>query len=150
MTYEENARLKAHFGRALAEPGVWVLGEDSGIECDALGGAPGLRSARWASGDPADALLERLGGEPNRSARMVAELVAVSPDGGEFRGGGVLEGAIATERRGDGGFGYDPIFVPDGHDRTVAELGDEWKRENSHRGKAAKALVAEVRWRERL
>src|SRR3954451_14888081 len=100
-TYEENARLKAHFGRALAEPGVWVLGEDSGIECDALDGAPGLHSARWApTGDQADALLERLGEEPNRRGRMVAELIAVSPEGEELRGSGVLDGTIATERRG--------------------------------------------------
>ena len=81
---------------------------------------------------------------------MVAELVALSPDGEELRGRGVLDGAIATERRGDGGFGYDPIFVPVGHDRTVAELGDEWKREHSHRGKAARALSEELRLRSRL
>ncbi len=149
-TYEENARLKAHFGRALAEPGVWLLGEDSGIECDALDGAPGVHSARWAPrGDQADALLERLRGEPNRRARMVAELVALAPDGEELRGRGILEGAIATERRGEGGFGYDPIFVPAGYDRTVAELGDDWKREHSHRGKAANELAAVVRRRER-
>ena len=145
-TYEENARLKARFGLALAEPGEWVLGEDSGIECDALGGEPGLRSARWAPrGDQADSLLERLGDEPNRRARMVAELVAFSPDGEELRGSGVLEGAIADERRGTGGFGYDPIFVPDGETRTVAELGDEWKRAHSHRGRAAAALADAVR-----
>jgi XTP/dITP diphosphohydrolase len=142
-TYEENARLKARFGRTLAGPDAWVLGEDSGIECDALGGEPGLHSARWAPrGDQADALLERLGAEPNRRARMVAELVAVSPEGDELRGRGVLEGAIAGARRGEGGFGYDPIFVPDGETRTVAELGDAWKREHSHRGLAAKALEA--------
>jgi XTP/dITP diphosphohydrolase len=144
-TYVENARLKALYGRTLADPGEWVLGEDSGIECDALGGAPGLHSARWAPrGDQADALLERLGDEPNRRARMVAELVALSPDGQELLGSGVLEGAIAPERRGTGGFGYDPIFVPDGETRTVAELGGEWKREHSHRGRAARALLEAV------
>jgi XTP/dITP diphosphohydrolase len=145
-TYEENARLKAVFGRGLAGPDEWVLGEDSGIECDALGGEPGLHSARWAPrGDQADALLERLGDEPNRRARMVASLVALSPDGVELRGAGVLDGAIAAERRGTGGFGYDPIFVPAGEERTVAELGDEWKREHSHRGRAARALEVAVR-----
>ena len=78
-TYEDNALLKARFGRSLAEPDEWVLGEDSGIECDALGGEPGLHSARWSTnGDQADALLERLGDEPNRGARMVAWLVAVA------------------------------------------------------------------------
>jgi XTP/dITP diphosphohydrolase len=145
-TYAENARLKAVFGRGLAGADEWVLGEDSGIECDALGGQPGLHSARWVEGrDQADALLERLGGEPNRRARMVAELVALAPDGRELRGSGVLEGAIARERRGTGGFGYDPIFVPDGETRTVAELGDDWKREHSHRGRAAASLDAAVR-----
>ena len=79
----------------------------------ALDGAPGLHSARWAPGlDQADALLARLEGEPERRARMVTELVAVSPDGEELRGHGVLEGELATERRGTGGFGYDPIFIP--------------------------------------
>jgi XTP/dITP diphosphohydrolase len=142
-TYRENALLKARHGLGLAGPGVWVLGEDSGIECDALGGEPGLHSARWAPrGDQADALLERMRGEANRRARMVAWLVAVSPEGEELVGSGVLEGAIAHERRGTGGFGYDPIFVPEGETRTVAELGDGWKREHSHRGRAAAALAA--------
>jgi XTP/dITP diphosphohydrolase len=148
-TYEENALLKARFGRSLAEPDEWVLGEDSGIECDALGGEPGLHSARWApDDDQADALLERLGDEPNRGARMVAWLAAVAPDGSQLVGSGVLDGAIARERRGSGGFGYDPIFVPAGETRTVAELGEEWKREHSHRGRAAAAFEAAVRARD--
>jgi len=145
-TYYENALAKARFGRGIAGPDVWVLGEDSGIECVALDGAPGLHSARWAPGlDQADALLERLEGEPERRARMVAELVALSPSGEELRGFGVLEGTLATERRGTGGFGYDPIFVPEGETRTVAEIGDEWKRRNSHRARAARALTAAAR-----
>jgi len=144
-TYEENALIKARFGRSHAEPGEWVLGEDSGIECEALGGEPGLHSARWAPrGDQADALLERLRGEPDRRARMVATLVAIAPEGAELAGRGVLEGAIALERRGEGGFGYDPVFVPAGHEQTVAELGDAWKRAHSHRGGAARALAAAV------
>jgi XTP/dITP diphosphohydrolase len=142
-TYGENALLKARFARELVSG--WVLGEDSGIEADALEGAPGLHSARWAPGlDQADVLLERLAGEPNRAARMVTELVALSPEGEEFRGRGVLEGTLAAVRRGDGGFGYDPIFVPSGYEQTVAELGDEWKREHSHRARAAKALLAAI------
>jgi XTP/dITP diphosphohydrolase len=144
-SYLENARAKARFGRALAPAEVWVLGEDSGIECDALDGAPGLRSARWSPrGDQADALVERLAAEPDRRARMVAELVAIAPDGEEFRGRGVLEGSIARERRGEGGFGYDPVFVPHGQERTVAELGEAWKRDHSHRGRAASSLAAAV------
>jgi len=140
-TYEENARIKAEFGRGYAPAGVWVLGEDSGIECDALDGAPGLHSARWAPrGDQADALLERLAGEQNRRARMVTEIVALGP-GGDLHVRGVLEGELSTERRGSSGFGYDPIFIPDGCDRTVAELGDDWKHANSHRARAAQALA---------
>jgi len=144
-TYAENARLKARFGRAVAGPGLWVIGEDSGIECDALGGAPGLHSARWAPGrDQADALLERLEGEPDRRARMVSELVCIAPAGGEFHAAGVLEGTIAPSRRGEAGFGYDPIFIPVGLERTVAELGAEWKRRNSHRARSARGLAGAV------
>jgi XTP/dITP diphosphohydrolase len=144
-TYEENARLKARFGAELA-PGIWVLGEDSGIECEALGGEPGLHSARWAPGrDQADALLERMEGETDRRARMVTAIVAIGPSGEELEVEGVLEGDLATGRRGDGGFGYDPIFIPRGHDRTVAELGDAWKREHSHRARAAQALLRSLR-----
>jgi XTP/dITP diphosphohydrolase len=141
-TYGENALLKARFGRGL-DPGDWILGEDSGIECEALGGEPGVHSARWApAGTQAEALLERLRGEDDRRARMVAVLVAFSPDGEELTGTGVLEGTIATARRGEGGFGYDPIFVPAGFSRTIAELGDEWKRAHSHRARAAMELAA--------
>jgi XTP/dITP diphosphohydrolase len=145
-TYAENALLKARFGRGLAAPGEWVLGEDSGIEAAALDGAPGLHSARWAPhGDQADALLERLEGEDDRRARMVTALVALAPDGRELEVTGVLEGELATERRGQTGFGYDPIFIPAGYDRTVAELGEKWKRAHSHRALAAKALLEALR-----
>ena len=145
-TYAENARIKARFGREHAPADAWALGEDSGIESDALDGAPGLHSARWAPrGNQADALLERLAGESNRRARMVTEIVAVAPDGTELHVRGVLDGELATERRGSSGFGYDPIFIPDGYDRTVAELGDAWKRAHSHRARAAQALLEAVR-----
>jgi len=144
-TYYENALIKARFGREHADPGAWVLGEDSGIETVALDGAPGIHSARWAPGlDQADALLERLAGEPERGACMVTELVAISPDGEEVRGRGLLEGELATGRRGSGGFGYDPIFIPAGETRTVAEIGDEWKRQHSHRALAAHALATAI------
>jgi len=118
-----------------------VVGEDSGIEVDALGGEPGVRSARWAeSGRQHLHLLERLGDERERHARMIAHMVAIAPDGREVDAVGVMEGEIAREPRGTGGFGYDPVFVPEGETRTVAELGDAWKRANSHRGRAAAAL----------
>ncbi len=138
-TYYENARAKAAFGREEAAPDEWVLGEDSGIEVSALGGRPGIASARWAA-DGVARLLEELDGAADRRARYVCELVALAADGEERRGTGYLEGTIATERRGDEGFGYDPIFIPAGETRTVAELGNAWKRANSHRAQAAAAL----------
>ena len=141
-TYEANARLKARYGRSVGPDDAWMLGEDSGIEAAALDGAPGVHSARWASGSQSSALLERLTGEQERTARMVTVIVALSPSGEENVARGVLEGSIAPERRGAGGFGYDPIFIPAGHAETVAELGDGWKREHSHRGRAAAALRA--------
>jgi XTP/dITP diphosphohydrolase len=137
-SYEGNAELKARFGRGVA-PDEWVLGEDSGIEATALGGAPGIASARWAV-DGVAALLAALEGEDDRRARYVCALVALGPDGREHRAVGTVDGTVATEPRGSEGFGYDPIFVPDGERRTVAELGDAWKREHSHRARAARAL----------
>jgi len=138
-TYYENARAKAAFGRESATADEWVVGEDSGIEVAALGGRPGIASARWAADGVAQLLIE-LDGVEDRRARYVCELVALGPDGQERRGTGILEGAIATERRGDEGFGYDPIFVPTGEESTVAELGNDWKRANSHRARAAAAI----------
>jgi XTP/dITP diphosphohydrolase len=136
-TYYDNALAKARFGRVHTTD--WVLGEDSGIEVAALGGRPGVESARWAE-DGVVALLDALQGAENRRARYVSELVALSPEGEERRGTGTVEGTIALEPRGSEGFGYDPIFVPDGESRTVAELGNDWKREHSHRARAARAL----------
>jgi XTP/dITP diphosphohydrolase len=142
-TYNDNARAKALFGRAVAEPDVWVLGEDSGIEVDGLGGGPGIESARSGGEDPVGWLLERLSGieEDGRRARYVCELVCVSPEHEELRGTGTLEGRIGYEPRGGEGFGFDPIFIPHGLEQTVAELGNDWKAEHSHRAKAAKALL---------
>ena len=142
-SYYANAAAKARFGRTESRDGLWVLGEDSGVEVVALGGRPGLESARWAA-DGVARLLEELEGVGDRRARYVCELVCVSPASEEFRGTGVLEGRIAEERRGSEGFGYDPIFVPDGEARTVAELGNEWKSRNSHRARAARALLAAI------
>jgi XTP/dITP diphosphohydrolase len=144
-TYYENARGKALFGRTRAEPDEWAMGEDSGIEVAALGGGPGVHSARSGRDDPVGWLRAQLAGAEDRRARYVSELVIVSPVGEELRGTGVLEGLIATEARGTEGFGFDPIFVPSGGERTVAELGNEWKRENSHRANAARALLVALR-----
>jgi XTP/dITP diphosphohydrolase len=140
--YVDNARAKARVGRAAAGPGDWVLGEDSGIEVAGLGGRPGVESARWAE-DGVARLLEELAGVEGegRRARYVCELVCLSPGLEELRGTGVLEGRIAHRPRGSEGFGYDPIFVPEGEERTVAELGNAWKAGHSHRARAARALL---------
>ena len=145
-TYVENARIKAAFGRGRAPAGTWVLAEDSGIEVEALDGRPGVHSARYApEGPPAIArLLSDLDGVDERAARYVSELVAIAPDGEELRGSGVLAGRIAGTPRGSEGFGYDPVFVPDGEERTVAELGDAWKEDGSHRAGAARALLEAI------
>jgi XTP/dITP diphosphohydrolase len=144
-TYYDNARGKALFGRTRAEPDEWTLGEDSGIEVAALGGGPGVRSARSGGDDPVGWLLEALEGQEDRSARYVSELVIVSPAGVELSGTGTLAGRIAVEPRGREGFGFDPIFIPADEERTVAELGNGWKRENSHRARAARALLEALR-----
>ena len=140
VTFVDNARIKARHGRRSAPPDAWVAGEDSGIEVDSLGGRPGVESARWAA-DGVAQLLSELSDVSDRRARYVCDLVVLAPDGPEVRVTGTLEGEIAYERRGDEGFGYDPIFVPLGESRTVAELGNAWKAEHSHRARAARALA---------
>jgi XTP/dITP diphosphohydrolase len=136
-TYYENALAKARHGLE-ARPGEWILGEDSGIEATALGGRPGIYSARWGG---IDRLLGELEGAGDRRARYVSEVVCFTPEGEERRGTGTLEGTVALERRGTEGFGYDPVFIPDGETQTVAELGNAWKAEHSHRARAARALL---------
>ena len=145
-TYYDNARGKALFGRAHASPDAWALGEDSGIEVEGLGCGPGVTSSRSAAGDEVGWMLralEDVAGD-GRRARYVCELVAITPDGKELRGTGTLNGRIATAAGGTEGFGFDPVFVPDGEDRTVAELGNEWKSHHSHRANAARALLAAI------
>jgi XTP/dITP diphosphohydrolase len=144
--YYENARAKARFGRMMGEFDVWMIGEDSGIEVDGLDGKPGVESARFAGDDPVGRLLEALAGidGDGRNARYVCELVCLSPELEELRGSGTLEGRIAEEPRGTEGFGYDPIFVPEGETQTVAELGDAWKAQHSHRARAASRLIEAV------
>jgi XTP/dITP diphosphohydrolase len=148
-TFYENARAKALFAREIADTGALVIAEDSGLEVGGLAGRPGVRSARYAGleatdEENVDRLLEELSStdEAGRTARYVSELVAISPRGTESRGTGTLQGRIAEAPRGSGGFGYDPVFLPDGETHTVAELGDDWKREHSHRALAAAALRA--------
>lgn len=148
-TLLENARIKAL--AALARTGVASLADDTGLEVDALLGAPGVHSARFAGAGASDAanierLLRELAHTPpaQRTARFRTVCVVVSPDGRERVAEGVLEGRIALAGRGSGGFGYDPVFeLPDG--RMLAELSDAQKNAISHRGSAAKALAAQLR-----
>jgi len=142
-TFLENARIKARAGAAGS--GLPTIGEDSGLAVDALGGAPGVFSARYAAGgDRArfEKLLRELEGVPpgRRTARYVCAAVLALPDGREESAEGTCEGAIALAPRGAGGFGYDPVFLlPDG--RTMAELTPGQKAAISHRGRALRLLA---------
>ena len=142
-TFEENATEKARIvGRHTGQP---ALADDSGLEVEALGGEPGVHSARFAGADADDAanvrrLLERLRGRADRRARFRCVLVLVLPDGRTFSAQGRLEGRIAREPQGDSGFGYDPIFVPQGYRRTLAQLGPDIKNRLSHRARAVEEL----------
>jgi len=144
-TFLANARLKA---RAIAvATGEVALADDSGLEVDALGGDPGVRSARWA-GEPADdaannaKLLEELRGihGANRRARYRCVLVLAAPNGRELTAEGRFEGFMLEAPKGSGGFGYDPLFQPEGDTRTLAEYADAEKNAVSHRGRAARRL----------
>jgi XTP/dITP diphosphohydrolase len=139
-SYEDNARIKARWGRTHPSGDAWAVGEDSGIEAVALRGAPGVHTARWAAGDPVGRMLEALAGVDERRARYVCVMVAIAPDGRELVAEGVLDGVIANAASGGQGFGFDPVFVPEGETRTVADLGDAWKSEHSHRARAAGEL----------
>lgn len=142
-TLEGNALLKARFVRD--HFGLDCFSDDSGLEVMALGGAPGVHSARYAgegrnSEDNIALLLKNLQGLQDRRAQFRA-VVALVSDGQEILLEGVCTGKIIDEKRGSGGFGYDPVFIPDGYDQTFAELGDEIKNRISHRGKAIEKLI---------
>lgn len=142
-TFEENALIKAR--AACAATGLPALGEDSGLTVDALGGEPGIRSARWVPGSDADrmyALLERMQGVPDgrRQGQYVSCIAVVIPSGREEVVRGELPGAIAPVPRGTGGFGYDPIFeLADG--RTTAEINMDEKNAISHRRRALDKML---------
>jgi XTP/dITP diphosphohydrolase len=151
-TFEANALLKARAVAAqLKEAGdtaPLAIADDSGIEIDALEGAPGIHSARWTEEeDWIPRVLARLAGRPDaeRGCRYVCAAAAVWPDGREIVVTGTVEGRIAAEPRGTGGFGYDPIMVPDeGDGRTFAEMSDAEKHALSHRGRAFRALARQL------
>ena len=135
-----NALVKV---RAIAprHPGAWSMADDSGLEVASLNGAPGVRSARYA-GEPTDSaannalLLKKLSGVGDRRANFTCAVALVAPDGREETLVGQCFGHIALAPRGDGGFGYDPLFVPDGETCSFAELGAETKNRISHRARA--------------
>jgi XTP/dITP diphosphohydrolase len=149
-TLLENARLKA--AAIAAATGEAAVADDTGLAVDALDGAPGVYSARFAGEDATYAdnvakLLEALDGiaPDRRTARFETVALVCWPDGREVAATGAVDGVIATAARGDGGFGYDPIFVPlEGDGRTFAELRPEEKHALSHRGRAFRALAAEL------
>ena len=150
-SYEENALIKA---RAVAEKAgdAVVLADESGLEIDALGGEPGIYSARYLGEDTSYRvknanLIERLAGVPEekRTARFVCAIAAVLPDGRELVTKAAVEGRIGYEEKGEGGFGYDPIFYVPEFGRTTAELSEEEKNQISHRGKALRLMKEELR-----
>ncbi len=146
-TFVDNALLKARAGAAASD--LACLADDSGLEVDALGGAPGVRSARYAGrhGDDAANLalvLERMDGVEDRRARFVCVAALVTPDGLEVTATGVLGGTLTLAPRGTNGFGYDPIFQPVGSSLTTAEMTADEKDAISHRGKAFRAIAPAV------
>ena len=145
-TFEENALLKAR--AVTSATGELSVADDSGIEVDALQGRPGIHSARWTEEDDwIPRLLRELGNTTGaaRSARYVSAAAAVWPDGRELVVRGMVEGRVADRPRGTGGFGYDPIFVPDeGDGRTFGEMSPDEKHAMSHRGRAFRELFAQL------
>lgn len=149
-TFEENSLIKA---KTAASSGYIGVGDDSGLEVDALGGAPGVYSARYAGGhgdDEAnnDLLLKNLEGESNRSARFVCCIACVFPEDMGIEPitvRGNVEGEILEYRRGDGGFGYDPLFYFPQFDKTLAEVSAEEKNSVSHRANAIKLFAEKLK-----
>lgn len=146
-SFLENARIKAKSLKAM-KPGVWVIAEDSGIEVEALNNLPGIHSARYAGPKASDSenvakLLKmlKIRSTGNRKAKFVCQMVAFAPSGEEILTDGILTGNIAPAPKGQAGFGYDPIFVPDNETQTTAELGLPYKNKNSHRAKALKQFI---------
>lgn len=150
VTFAENALIKAR--AAVAHTGLPALADDSGICVDVLGGSPGIFSAYWA-GQKKDAaanlelLLDQLAdiADPHRAAQFVSTIALVTPEGEEHTVAGVWPGRLAHAASGSGGFGYDPIFIPDGQDagqeRTVGEFTADEKQSQSHRARAFEALI---------
>ena len=142
-TFQTNAYLKAYALSKQLKKKHWVIADDSGLEVDCLDGAPGIYSARYAGTEASDAenvdkLLSNLEGisESKRQARFRCVLCLIDKDGGTYYFEGACEGYIGRKPRGESGFGYDPIFLPEGYESSFAELGESIKSELSHRAKA--------------
>jgi XTP/dITP diphosphohydrolase len=149
VTFAENALLKAH--ATARATGLPAIADDSGLAVDVLGGSPGVFSARWSGrhgddGANLELLLAQLGDLPDehRRARFICAAGFARPDGKDYVVFGELPGLLLRERRGSNGFGYDPIFVPDGDTRTTAEMTADEKDAISHRGRAFRALAGEL------
>lgn len=146
-TFEDNARIKSKSLHSVKNT-VWVLGEDSGLVVDGLGGLPGIHSARYAGPKASDSenvskLLKMMTLKPmqNRNAKFVCSTVVYSPQGEEWVFTGEMPGTIASKPAGLHGFGYDPVFIPEGQTQTLAELGAGYKSLHSHRALALKAFL---------
>lgn len=146
-TFEDNARIKAKTLRAVKN-NVWVLGEDAGLVVEGLNGLPGIHSARYAGPKASDSenvakLLKMMTLKPmqNRNAKFVCTAVIYTPTGEEWVFNGEMKGTIGHKPAGLHGFGYDPVFVPEGQTQTLAELGAGFKSQHSHRSQAVKALL---------
>ena len=141
-TFEENSYIKAHAAWELGK--TWTLADDSGLCIDALGGNPGIYSARYAE-TPAlriERVLREMDGIENRNAHFSCAMTLINPNGDvEFKFEGICRGKIIEEAKGTNGFGYDPIFLPDGYSQTIAELSEEEKNQISHRGNALRAVL---------
>lgn len=149
-TFEGNALIKAR--AALAQSGRMALADDSGLAVDRLNGMPGVRSARWAGLAATDAdnnelLLRQLAdlGEADRTAQFVCAMALVTPAGEEIVRRGEVSGRLLRAPRGDCGFGYDPLFLPDGSSLTTAEMSPAAKDAISHRGQAVRAILTDLR-----
>jgi XTP/dITP diphosphohydrolase len=150
-TFLENAQIKARTLKAVKQ-GVWVLGEDSGLEVEGLNNLPGIHSARYAGPKASDSenvakLLKMMTIRPiqNRNAKFVCSTVVFTPEGAEWHFEGIMKGTISTKPVGQLGFGYDAVFIPEGQTQTLAELGPGYKNQHSHRAQALKAFLEKLK-----
>lgn len=146
-TFEENARIKAQ--AAMMATGLPCVADDSGIEISAMGGAPGIHSARFfpelSYPEKCHKIMDALGDYPDRGARYCCAVVCAFPNGDEISVFGETRGTVAYELRGNGGFGYDPMFIPDGYTKTMAEITEEEKNTISHRGRAFRLFAEKLK-----